>query len=95
MSVRLRPPPRPGVAAAAPPRDLDREGEQPVSEWKNYRKKSIQPMRPYVPGESLENVSVSAEDTPEEGGMIAQNPSNPADQWYVAKDFFRSNYEEV
>lgn len=61
--------------------------------FQNYVKKAVQPMRPYVPGEDLTNISVSAEDTPEEGGMIAQNPKNPNDQWYVAKQFFLDNYE--
>jgi hypothetical protein len=59
----------------------------------NYRKKGLQPMRPYIPGESLFGISVSIEDTPEEGGMIAHNPKNPNDQWYVAKKFFEDNYE--
>ncbi len=64
-------------------------------EYKNYRKTAIQPMRPYVPGESMEGVSVSPEDTPELGGMIAINPSNPSDKWYVAKNFFNKNYVEA
>lgn len=63
--------------------------------YKNYRKKNVQPMRPYVLGEDLSGVSVSAEDTPEEGGMIAYNPDNPADKWYVAKAFFEANYVEA
>jgi len=62
---------------------------------KNYRKKSIQPMRPYVLGEDVSLISISPEDSPEVGGMIAVNPSNPKDQWYVAKKFFEDNYEEV
>lgn len=66
-----------------------------MSEFKNYRKKKLQPMRPYVPGEELFDVSISDEDNPEEGGMIAVNPENPRDQWYVAKAFFEANYEEV
>ena len=61
-------------------------------EYGVYRKANTQPMRPYTPGESLEGVSVSKEDTPGEGGMIACNPSNPADKWYVAADFVRANY---
>ena len=60
--------------------------------YSNYRKKNVQAMRPYMPGEDLSGVSVSAEDTPETGGMIACNPDNPADKWYVAKDFFEKNY---
>ena len=49
-------------------------------------------MRPYIPGEDLTGISVSPEDTPEAGGMIAINPKNPNDKWYVAKDFFQENY---
>jgi hypothetical protein len=64
-----------------------------MSEFRDYRKKKLQPMRPYVPGEDLTGVTVSPEDTPEEGGMIAMNPENPQDKWYVAKDFFLENYE--
>jgi len=64
-------------------------------QFKNYRKKNVQPMRPYIPGEALTGVSVSPEDTPEEGGMIAINPNNPNDKWYVAKKFFNDNYIEV
>ena len=63
--------------------------------WKKYRKTAVQEMRPYVPGEDLTGISVSPEDTPEEGGMIARNSDNHADQWYVAKDFFAKNYEEA
>lgn len=66
-----------------------------MSEMKNYRKKNVQPMRPYVEGEDLTGVSVSAEDTPEVGGMIAVNPANPSDKWYVAKQFFADNYVEA
>ena len=63
--------------------------------FKNYRKKNVQPMRPYVVGEDLTGISVNAEDTPEAGGMIAVNASNPKDQWYVAKKFFEDNYIEA
>jgi hypothetical protein len=62
---------------------------------KNYRKKNVQPMRPYIPGEDLTGVSVSTEDTPEIGGMIAVNPNNGQDRWYVDKKFFEENYEEA
>jgi hypothetical protein len=69
--------------------------EKKMSEWKTYRKVATQQMRPYVPGENLEGISVSGPDVPEPGGMIAQNPKNPADQWYVSKKFFEENYELV
>ena len=63
-------------------------------EFKNYkRKEKLSQMRPYEPGEDLTGISVSEEDTPEEGGMISRNPSNPRDQWYVAKKFFEDNFD--
>jgi hypothetical protein len=64
-----------------------------MSEFKWYRKAALQAMAPYEPGEDLSDVSVSAEDTPEEGGMIAYNAANPNDKWYVSKEFFEANYE--
>ena len=60
--------------------------------WEKYRKTAVQEMRPYILGEDLSGISVSKEDTPEEGGMIARNSDNHADQWYVAKKFFEENY---
>jgi len=62
---------------------------------KEYQKKIPQPMRPYVPGEDMTGISVGSEYTPEEGGMIAHNPTDPDDQWYVTKQFFEEHYEEV
>jgi hypothetical protein len=61
------------------------------SEWKRYRLSVIWEMRPYVPGEPLDGISVSKTDTPEEGGMIARDMENHNDQWYVAKAFFEKN----
>lgn len=67
--------------------------QNPAHKIKNYRKKGVQPMRPYVPGEDLTGVSVSEEDTPELGGMIAIGKDNGA-KWYVSKSFFEENYVE-
>lgn len=61
--------------------------------FKPFRKKGITEMRPYVPGEDLTGVSVSEQDTPKEGDMIARNGANHADQWLVAKEYFDANYE--
>lgn len=66
--------------------------EQP---WQQYRLKGLSEMRPYVTGEDISKVSVSATDTPGEGGMIARNPKNHDDQWYVAKAYFEENLELV
>jgi hypothetical protein len=69
--------------------------EMNMEGYKDYLKKNVQPMRKYVPGEDLSGISVSKDFTPEEGGMIACDPNNPADKWYVAKDFFEANYIEA
>ena len=61
--------------------------------WKKYIKVGSQEMRPYLLGEDLTGVSVSEEDTPELGGMIARGADNGA-QWYVSKGFFQLNYRE-
>ena len=64
-----------------------------MSEWKKYRRTGLSEMRPYEPGESLDGISVNKEDTPGPGGMIARNPKNHKDQWYVAKEYFEENLE--
>jgi hypothetical protein len=63
--------------------------------FKYYHKTNVQPMRPYVPGEDMTGISVNKEDTPELGGMIAINPANNEDRWYIAKKFFEDNYIEA
>lgn len=74
---------------------IDNNKSEPTNDFKLYRKKALQPMRPYVVGEDLTGILVNKEDTPELGGMIARNPLNLEDQWYVAKKFFNDNYEQV
>lgn len=63
--------------------------------FQQFRRKGLAEMRPYIVGEDLSGVSVSAEDTPEPGGMIARNPKNHNDQWYVARRYFEDNFEPV
>lgn len=61
--------------------------------WKAYSRKGTTEMRPYVKGEDLTGVSVSDADDPESDmGMIARNPDNHSDQWYVARRWFDDNY---
>ena len=60
--------------------------------YKLYVKSGLTFMRPYIPGEDLTGISVNKEDTPEPGGMIARNPKNYEDKWYVAKKYFEDNY---
>ncbi len=65
-----------------------------MDEFKQYRRKGLAEMRPYVPGEDLSGVSVAAVDNPAlTGGMIARNPANHADQWFVAQEYFDKNFE--
>ena len=66
-----------------------------MNEFKQYRKKGVAEMRRYAAGENLSGISVSKEDTPEPGGMIARNPVNHDDQWYVAKEYFEKNFELI
>ena len=68
-----------------------------MNQFKQYRKKQLAEMRPYIVGEILSDfVSISQADrfdgSPKEGDMIARNPENHLDQWLVAKDFFEQNY---
>ena len=63
--------------------------------WKRYRRTGVSELRPYEPGEDLTAISVSATDTPRRGGMIARNPQNHADQWYVNEDYILRNLEPV
>jgi len=63
-------------------------------EWKQYKRKGLSEMRPYVLGEDLSAISVSPEDDPpNDMGMIARNPKNHKDQWYVARKYFDDNLE--
>ncbi len=64
-----------------------------------YRRKQIAELRPFEPGENLDDVSVAQVDrdagSPKVGDMIARNPKNHADQWLVAKQYFEDNFEPV
>lgn len=62
-------------------------------EWNKYRRKGLAEMRPYIMGEDLIDISISITDIPGPGGMIARNPANHADQWYVARQYFEENFE--
>lgn len=64
--------------------------------WKQYRRKGLSEMRPYVKGEDLTGISVSKEDDPEtDMGMIARDPNNHKDSWYVNRGYFEKNLEEA
>ena len=62
--------------------------------WKQYKRKGLSEMRPYILGEDLTNISVADVDNPlTDMGMIARNPNNHADKWYVARKYFNDNLE--
>ena len=71
------------------------------NEWKQYRRKGLSEMRPWTPQDgnrlalTTAGISVSEQDTPQEGGMIARNPKDHSDQWYVAPEYFKENLELV
>jgi len=63
--------------------------------FKTYPRKGSIEARPYEPGELLHGVSVSPADmkrTSLAGGMIARNPDNHDDQWYIAPEYFAKHY---
>lgn len=67
-----------------------------MSEWKQYKRKVLSEIRPYVLGEDLTGISVSdVDDPPNDMGMIARNPKNHKDQWYVSRKYFEDNLEEA
>jgi hypothetical protein len=70
-----------------------------MDNFKQYRRKQIAELRPYILGEDLRHVSISAPDreagSPVPGDMIARNPKNHKDQWLVAKEYFEDNFEPL
>ena len=58
-----------------------------MAQWKQYKRTGLSEMRPYVVGMDYEIVSISPEDaangSPKTGDMIARNPKNNKDQWFV------------
>jgi hypothetical protein len=69
------------------------EGGGIMAEYKNYVKKNVQPMRPYIQGEDLNGVGVPNGVVPFKGGMIAIDPNNEDDKWYVTEKLFKESYQ--
>lgn len=63
-----------------------------MKELKVYTRKGFVYARPYEKGEDLSGVSVGEEDDPADGGMIAFNPENFKDRWFIATGWFEKNY---
>lgn len=75
-----------------------------MSSFKEYRRKENAELRPYNPKgrDALglhPGVSVSSEDakngSPKIGDMVARNPKNHEDQWLVAAQYFKDNFEAL
>ncbi len=65
-----------------------------MSEFKQYKRKGLSEMRPYVKCEDTTDISIADVDDPEtDMWMVARNPKNHDDQWYVARKYFEDNLE--
>jgi hypothetical protein len=67
-----------------------------MNEFKQYKRKGLSEMRPYVEGEDITLISVSDQDKllpTLVGGYVARNPKNHLDLWYVAEKYFNDNLE--
>lgn len=69
-----------------------------MTEFKQYRRVQIAELRPYEENEQLPSeVSISQADrdngSPKIGDMIARNPKSYKDQWLVAEQYFKDNFE--
>lgn len=69
------------------------------SGFAHYRRKELAELRPYVPGEPMERITISPElalqGSPKPGDMIARNPANHKDQWLLSAEYFAANFEAV
>ena len=68
-----------------------------MSKFKRYRRLGYVEARPYVPGENINEVSISTDDSysPLEGGWIARNPGNYKDQWYISGKYFLEYFDQT
>lgn len=67
-----------------------------MDRFKKYARTNVAEMREYEKAEDLNSISVSEVDKPEEDmGMVARNPKNHKDQWYVARKYFEDNFKEI
>jgi hypothetical protein len=74
-----------------------------MSAWVKYRRSNLVEIRPYVPGEDLTNINVSLPDSclsmqdsaAFDLGMVARNPKDHTDKWYMSRAHFEANYEPI
>jgi hypothetical protein len=67
--------------------------------FRKYQRSQISELRPYIPGEPMQSISISEQDraagSPKQGDMIARNPKNQNDQWLVSEQYFKDNFTEI
>jgi hypothetical protein len=66
------------------------------SRYKPYTRKGVSWMRSHEVGEDMTGISVSEADKnliDQPGGMIAVNPLDETDRWYVAQAWFEAQFE--
>jgi hypothetical protein len=56
----------------------------------NYQKRTVIPMRPYIPGEDMSDVVIGEHDVPELGGMIGTNGNK---NFYIPEVTFLKEFE--
>ena len=75
-----------------------------MSEFKQYQRSAIAELRPVTDDEIMTRsldpkISLSPADrengSPKHGDMIARNPKNHDDQWLVAEQYFKDNFQLV
>jgi len=75
-----------------------------MEQFKKYIRTNIAEMRPITTEETKDglsgsSISISLADrengSPKLGDMIARNPLNHNDEWLVASDYFKENFEEI
>ena len=59
-----------------------------------YARIYVTEMRPYVFGEDLTHIQVNSIDNPKKDlGMVARNPQNHNDMWYISREYFKTNFK--
>lgn len=82
----------------------DRPTVEGVSEWKKYQRLGEVEARPWTAAEakewretakslvSINDVDLVLAGMPDPVGMVARNPANHTDQWYIAPKYFAAHY---
>jgi len=62
--------------------------------FNKYTRTNVVEMRPYMLGEDLTHIMVNNVDNPRtDMGMVARNPENHDDMWYVSRRCFETNFK--